>query len=241
MEPAELTVVIKNGKDLKDVKHLGTMDPYAVVWIAGCGKESEKVTTPVSQKRGCYPEWDYPIKFHIFPMKTDYSLFIQIKHDGTMFDRHIGEVEVPFADLLKPNASKGNVNYRLSRPSGKKKGEIILSHEFSKLVVNQDDGTGITNVTDPRGKKKFDKAKKAAKKVAKIGYIAAQITLSVILLQRRSPAFVKTHGVLLCAGKMRLWRCQDGDRRWCLNCGGDSDGGDFEWYLDGGDHEYYFG
>ncbi|CAI9266103.1 unnamed protein product [Lactuca saligna] len=96
MESADLTLFIHYANDLKDVKHFGTMSPYVVVWIAGYGMESQKITTPVAEKAGCYPEWEYPVKFHIVPVKREYSLFIQIKHDGTMFDRHIGEVEVRF-------------------------------------------------------------------------------------------------------------------------------------------------
>ncbi|KAL7587548.1 protein SRC2 [Lactuca sativa] len=174
MESAELTLVIHYAKDLKDVKHFGTMDPYAVVWIAGYGKESQKITTPVAEKAGCYPEWNYSVKFHIVPVKREYSLFIQIKHEGAMFDRYIGEVEVPFADLLDADASIGKRSYRLSIPSGEKKGEIIFAHQFSKLDVDEDDGTGISHATDPCEKRKRDKVINLAKNVTKTGALGAQ-------------------------------------------------------------------
>lgn len=182
MEAAELTLVIHYAKDLKDVKYFGTMDPYAVVWIAGCGNESKKVATPRAEKGGCYPEWQYTIKFHLVPVMREYSLFIQIKHEGKMFDRHIGEVEIPFADLLNPiHTSIGKATYRLSIPSGEKKGEIIFSHEFSKLVVDDDDGTGISNATDPCEKRKRDKAIKLAKNVSKICVAGAQSAVLIVL------------------------------------------------------------
>ncbi|KAI3516049.1 hypothetical protein L1887_14958 [Cichorium endivia] len=180
MESVALTLNIHSAKDLKDVKYFGKMDPYAVVWVAGnYGEKSEKVTTPVSRKGGCFPKWDYPIEFHIIPMKTEYTLCIKIKHDGTMRDRHIGKVEVPFADLLAPNASKAKLSYDLSRPSGRKKGAIIFSIEFSKLIANH--GPGISSATYPHGRKRFGKAIKVAKKVAKIGLEVAKITVEIML------------------------------------------------------------
>ncbi|CAH1445291.1 unnamed protein product [Lactuca virosa] len=94
-----LEVVLHSGRGLRDVKHLRPMDPYAKVWIAGDGKES-KQRTPIARKGACNPKWECCMHFDISSVSTDYILFFQIKHSGTLCDRRIGEVQVRFADLL---------------------------------------------------------------------------------------------------------------------------------------------
>ncbi|KAI3703345.1 hypothetical protein L1987_73342 [Smallanthus sonchifolius] len=132
MESRRLEIVLHSAKDLHDVKHFGTMDLYAKVWYVGGGKASETHTTPVAKKCGSFPVWEFPMEFDLVPMKTDNVLFCEIQHDGKLFDRKIGEVQVPFKDLLAGDGSRKNVSYHVKIQSGEVMGLIILSHKFSK-------------------------------------------------------------------------------------------------------------
>ncbi|KAI3499027.1 hypothetical protein L1887_34819 [Cichorium endivia] len=138
MESAKLQIVLHCGKDLSDVKHLTPMDPYAIVWIAGDGKESKHIT-PIAENGACNPEWEFSMDFYIVSMNPEYTLFFEIIHDGALFDRKIGEVQVPFSDLLATDAPRDKVSYQVTTPSGEKKGEIIVSHKFSELVMSSDE------------------------------------------------------------------------------------------------------
>ncbi|KAI3780039.1 hypothetical protein L2E82_09897 [Cichorium intybus] len=178
MECAELTLVIHYAKDLKDVKHLGTMDPYAVVWIAGYGKESEKVTTPVSQKRGCYPEWDYSIKFHIVPMKREYSLFIQIKHDGTIIDRHIGEVE----DMTGLASAHGKKKFDKAIKVAKKVANGGLVTIQFVLGVDLDDRTPKIEVGHPQKLRKIMVKFKGVAAVYMVSFALIQFNMFVVCI-----------------------------------------------------------
>ncbi|KAL4578803.1 hypothetical protein LXL04_014934 [Taraxacum kok-saghyz] len=171
MESAKtLEVVLHYGTDLRDVKHLSPMDPYAIVWVAvaGAGKES-KQTTPIAKNGACNPKWECCMRFNIISMSTDYTLFFQIKHCGILFDRRVGEVQVRFADLLAGDTPARKVRYQVTTPSGEKRGEIIVSHKFSELVASSDEDDDIVanelSGDLPREKKR-EKAKKIAKRVA---------------------------------------------------------------------------
>ncbi|XP_022023715.1 protein SRC2-like [Helianthus annuus] len=141
MASRRLEIVLHSANDLYDVKHFGTMDPYAMLWVAegGRGMVSEQCKTEVAKKVGSCPVWNYPMRFQLKPTNNSYILFCEIKHD-----------------LLAGDASREKVGYPLRTPSGEVKGEIILSHKFT-----------VGKVCRPR--KKVPKKKKHGmiKKIAK--------------------------------------------------------------------------
>lgn len=119
-------------------------------------------------------------------MNKDNILCIEIKHDGTMFDRKIGVVQVSFADLLDEDKSGDRVSYWLTT-SGEKQGQIILSYSFSDVVVRPDEdgsSTSTSQVPVAPVKKKREKAKKAVKIVAtKITAGAVEIASAIAIGQ----------------------------------------------------------
>ncbi|KAL8231970.1 hypothetical protein R6Q57_001748, partial [Mikania cordata] len=123
-----LEIVLHSAKNLFDVKFFGTMDPYAMIWITGSGVMSEIYKTNVAKKAGSCPVWDYPILFKIDPMMIkNYTLFCEIQHDGKLSDRMIGEVQVPFTELLAGDGPRTRVSYPVKMCTGEVKGEIIIS------------------------------------------------------------------------------------------------------------------
>ncbi|PWA55883.1 protein SRC2 [Artemisia annua] len=118
------------------------MDPYVVVWISGGGKDTKPLKTEVAKRGGSFPVWNYSMDFNISSMNNNYTLFCEIKHDGHMVDRNIGQVQIPFKDLLAGDTFGENVSYPVKISSGEVKGEIILSHKFSQSEVNEKDSSG---------------------------------------------------------------------------------------------------
>ncbi|PWA85242.1 calcium-dependent lipid-binding (CaLB domain) family protein [Artemisia annua] len=142
MKFSKLEIVLHSGKSLDDVKIFGTMDPYVVVWISGGGKETKALKTEVAKRGGCFPVWNYSMHFNISSTNNNYILFCEIKHAGHIVDRDIGQVQIPFKDLLAGDASGVNVSYPVKIWSGEVQGEIVLSHKFSRPEVNKKDSSG---------------------------------------------------------------------------------------------------
>ncbi|KAM0069632.1 putative C2 domain-containing protein [Helianthus debilis subsp. tardiflorus] len=157
MESRRLEIVLHSAKDLYNVKHFGTMDPYAMVWFAGGGMVSEIRTTAVARKAGSCPVWEFSMEYEAVPMKNDYILFCEIQHDGKLLDRKIGEVQVPFTELLAGDASRKNARYPVKIESGEVMGSIILSHKFIEQVVisrkKDDQVTDSSKVSSTSGTK----------------------------------------------------------------------------------------
>ncbi|KAD4586163.1 hypothetical protein R6Q59_035490 [Mikania micrantha] len=141
----ELEIVLHSAKSLYDVKNFGTMDPYAMVWITREGVKSDIYKTNVAKNAGSCPVWDYPILFKLVePMINDYILFCEIQHDSKLFDRKIGELQVPLTELLAGDGPRTRVSYPVKTQSGEVKGEIIISCKFLEPVVMSDANTSIS-------------------------------------------------------------------------------------------------
>ncbi|KAD4586164.1 hypothetical protein E3N88_23765 [Mikania micrantha] len=194
-----LEIVLHSAKNLFDVKNFGTMDPYAMIWITGGGVMSEIYKTNVAKNAGSCPVWDYPILLKVDPMIKNYTLFCEIQHHGKLIDRKIGEVQVPFTELLAGDGSRTRVSYPVKTCSGEVKGEIIISCKFSEPVVksgantsngapgisgrkkNEATGTGSGKGGGP-AKKKVQRKKKdgLTKRIAK--NVVTQVATKAILL-----------------------------------------------------------
>lgn len=188
MESHKLEITLHSAKGLLDVKFFGTMDPYAIVWIAGDGKESKPRTTAVAKKGASSPIWNCPMQFNLVPMDNNYILFCEIKHDGKLFDRKIGQVQVPFADLLAGNASGEKISYLVKTSSGEESGEIIVSHKFSKSNASSGEKNGNSSGGKvdggPRkkvqGKKRQRKKVEEKKKGGMLKHIAGNVATKVV-------------------------------------------------------------
>ncbi|KAL7596196.1 hypothetical protein Lser_V15G29575 [Lactuca serriola] len=178
MESAKLEIVIHCAKGLKNVKHLSSMNPYAAVWIAGDGELSKPQETHVAEKGHCNPTWECSMHFNIISINTKSILCFKIIHRGLLTKRKIGEVQVPFTVLLAGDARECcKAIYQVTIPSGKKQGEIIVSHKFSEFAVSssKDDGSGPSRVTRGLRRKKPGTFKMVTTKVlGKAGYSAVE-------------------------------------------------------------------
>lgn len=163
-----LKIVLHSG--LKDVKHFGIMRPYATIYIAGADgtAETTKHVTNIARKGATDPVWDSSIVFNNVSMNKDYDLVIKIKHSGTFFDRKIGTVIVPFKDLLAGDYSGDRISYRVTTKADKTQGEIVLSHNFTDVVMRSGNDYGATtsNSNSNYKKKQDGKANKMMAKGA---------------------------------------------------------------------------
>ncbi|GKB62910.1 calcium-dependent lipid-binding family protein [Tanacetum coccineum] len=183
MVSCKLEIVIHSGKGLTDVKHFGTMDPYVLVCLAGENKQSPVYHTQTAIKGATCPVWNSRVEFNIASMYKNYTLFCMIKHDGTFFDRDIGQVQVHLRDLLAGGVSGVKVSYPVKTSSGKIRGEIILSHtiSFGENVIDMK-----TIKTEKEGQFAMDVIKavaigvatEAVDFVAEVAIEAAQIVFS---------------------------------------------------------------
>ncbi|KAL4603627.1 hypothetical protein ACB092_10G138200 [Castanea dentata] len=135
MEKKNLEITMNSARGLKNVKHLHSMDVYAVVTMASNPQTEQR--TPVDKGCGSNPMWNHTMKFTFDEAvaKMNY-LFLNIKlmHQGHIRgDKEIGAVSVPVKELLD-KAEEGNfvkyLTYQVKEPSGKPKGELNLSYKF---------------------------------------------------------------------------------------------------------------
>ncbi|XP_076909655.1 protein SRC2-like [Bidens hawaiensis] len=128
MESCKLEIILHSAKDLFDVKIFGTMDPYALLCITRLDRSmtSDLYKTNVAKGAGPYPVWEYRMQFEVVSMNNSDILICQIKHDGTLFDRDIGEVIMPLSHLLAGNALGEKVSYPVKLDTGEVQGKIIL-------------------------------------------------------------------------------------------------------------------
>lgn len=141
MDWCKLDIMVHKAKGLKNITLFGSMDPYAVVWIVKDDDFKQKGRllarkTNIAKKGASSPVWNYPFEFNLLPSHNHYTLFCEIRHRGKLFDRKIGEVQVPLSRLLV-------VGREISYPvkissSGKVMGEIVLSHVFSPTIFKSE-------------------------------------------------------------------------------------------------------
>nr|GEW94287.1 hypothetical protein [Tanacetum cinerariifolium] len=140
------------------------MDPYVLVWLAGEYEQSPVYRTPTAIKGATCPVWKFRVKFKIASRYKNYTLFCEIKHDGTFFDRDIGQVQVHLKGLLAGGDCGENVSYPVKTSSGEIGGKIILSHtiSFGENVIDMK-----TVEPENEGQSAMDVIKEMATEVAK--------------------------------------------------------------------------
>lgn len=142
MEYRTLEINVMSGKDLNKVNFITKMDVYVVVLISGTNDRSnQKIKTPVDHDGDNNPTWNFPIKFTIdekAAAQNRLHLVFKLRCQRALGDKDIGEVEVPLKELLESTnstVSKQFVSYQIRKPSGKPKGQLTFSYQFSDKIT----------------------------------------------------------------------------------------------------------
>ncbi|KAK4372580.1 hypothetical protein RND71_007964 [Anisodus tanguticus] len=142
MECRTLEINVMSGKDLNKVNLITKMDVYVVVSISGTDDRSnQKTKTHVDNEGDNNPTWNFPIKFTIDDnavVQNRLHLVFKLRCQRALGDKDIGEVDVPIKELLEsPNStgSKQFVSYQIRKPSGKPKGQLTFSYQFSDKIT----------------------------------------------------------------------------------------------------------
>lgn len=144
MEYRTLEINVVSGKDLNKVNYITKMDVYVVVSIAGADDErsNQKFKTHIDHDGDNNPTWNFPIKFTIddkAAVQNHLRLVFKLRCQRALGDKDIGEVDVPIKELLESSNSttgtKQFVSYQIRKPSGKPKGQLTFSYQFSDKIT----------------------------------------------------------------------------------------------------------
>ncbi|KAI3459274.1 hypothetical protein Pfo_015937 [Paulownia fortunei] len=125
MEYRTLEITLHYANDLNKVNLIWKMDVYVVVSISGGDKSSkQKTKTQFTVEEEALQQ---------NRLVLDFKLVCQ----RALGDRDIGEVHVPIKELLDSQAKgaaegKKFVSYQVTKPSGKPKGQLTFSYQFSE-------------------------------------------------------------------------------------------------------------
>ncbi|XP_076952436.1 protein SRC2 homolog isoform X2 [Bidens hawaiensis] len=140
MTQIPLELKLMSAKGLNKVNFIGNMAVYAVVYITGNGKkQDQKQKTGVDKDGDSNPTWNHPMKFTIdehAALQNRLTLVVDIKAEGLLMDKDVGEVHVPVMELMDGYSVGGKplqfVSYQVRKP----KGELSFSYKFGeKLAV----------------------------------------------------------------------------------------------------------
>ncbi|KAK4785013.1 hypothetical protein SAY86_001702 [Trapa natans] len=132
-----LEIVVISAKELKNMKHITTMDVYVEATISG--DTSAKQITPVAKNGGTKPTWNFPMQFTVDTtpealQRSHPILLLKLRCVRTVRDdKDIGEARVPVEDLFARSGggtSDWNVSYPVLMPNGKPRGEVNFSFKF---------------------------------------------------------------------------------------------------------------
>lgn len=144
MEYRTLEITLQSAKDLNKVNLITKMDVYVVVQISGGDKSSkQKTKTPVDHDGDANPTWNYAMKFTVDEagLQTNrLTLDFKLVCERALGDKDVGEVSVPIKLLLDSQAKaaadgKQIVSYQVRKPSGKPKGQLSFSYNFSEKTA----------------------------------------------------------------------------------------------------------
>ncbi|KAG5628269.1 hypothetical protein H5410_013487 [Solanum commersonii] len=144
MEYRTLDINVVSGKDLNKVNLITKMDVYVVISISGADEDrsNQKTKTHVDHDGDNNPTWNFPIKFTIddnAAVQNRLHLVFKLRCQRALGDKDIGQVDVPIKELLessnRSNGSKQFVSYQIRKPSGKPKGQLTFSYQFSDKIT----------------------------------------------------------------------------------------------------------
>ncbi|KAM7279202.1 hypothetical protein ACFE04_006336 [Oxalis oulophora] len=147
-------------KDVTAFNFFQPLNVYVVVSIIN-KDHPEKVLvkeqrTAADKEGDGNPEWNHEMKFDLnhHDWLEDYKdlfLLFSFKHEGVMFgDKDIGEVHVPFTDLIQEfNGILRFVNYEIRSPEGKPNGMLNFSYKVNgkRKDHNFGIGSGLVHIT----------------------------------------------------------------------------------------------
>lgn len=143
MEYRTLDVNLIAAKGLKNVNLFSKLEVYAVVTVFG-GDPRAKQRTPTDKINGVNPTWNFPMKFtvdEVAAQQNHLTLVITLRAERALGDKDVGEVRVPMKEIMVDSKGVQFVSYQVRKASGKPKGELRFSHEFSEKIA------GVSHVT----------------------------------------------------------------------------------------------
>lgn len=157
----EIEVLIISAQDLKNVKHISKMRPYAEVYVE---KDHHVARTRVDDLGGANPTWNevVKVKFHEHLLESDVlaAINVDIYAHGHLREKPVGSARVLLCDVLKEgDASEPADNpiqcmtVQVWRPSGTPQGllnlwvpptgRFLLRRESLSFTVKEDDETEV--------------------------------------------------------------------------------------------------
>ncbi|KAL4636946.1 hypothetical protein ACB092_03G045100 [Castanea dentata] len=164
MDCRVLQLVIQSAHGLRNVNHLTTMKPYALVSIRDKQNNlhSSEEKTPEDAEGGSNPTWNSPITFNLDITKAKESsleLVVKLMSDRWLRDKEIGEVRVLITKLLegfgggaKANAvvAEKQMSASVIATDEKPQGTLVFSYKFESVSTVQKPARQINFPTAPQ-------------------------------------------------------------------------------------------
>ncbi|KAF3976585.1 hypothetical protein ACB098_03G033400 [Castanea mollissima] len=164
MDCRVLQLVIQSAHGLRNVNHLTTMKPYALVSIRDKQNNlhSSEEKTPEDAEGGSNPTWNCPITFNLDITKAKESsleLVVKLMSDRWLRDKEIGEVRVLITKLLegfggnaKANAvvAEKQMSASVMATDEKPQGTLVFSYKFESVSTVQKPARQINFPTAPQ-------------------------------------------------------------------------------------------
>ncbi|KAK2665953.1 hypothetical protein Ddye_004527 [Dipteronia dyeriana] len=143
MESGSLELKVMFCKDLKAFNFFQKLSVYAQVSIVSENpekklKQNQQQRTPADKEGDGNPEWKHEMRFDLkeisFHDCDHIFIHFALTHEGAMFgDKTIGEVNVPFKDLIleESNGTVRFVDYEVSNSEGKSNGVLSFSYKVN--------------------------------------------------------------------------------------------------------------
>ncbi|XP_007032079.2 PREDICTED: uncharacterized protein LOC18601168 [Theobroma cacao] len=149
MESSFIELKVISCKDLKAFNFFQKLSVYALVSIASDDdkkvvEKQQRQRTPTDREGDGNPEWNHTIRLEVsqalFQDCDNLFIHFDLRHEGVMFgDKTIGEVRVPFRDVIQEsNGVVRFVIYEVRTTDGKSNGVL----NFSFKVNGKDQGLG---------------------------------------------------------------------------------------------------
>ena len=146
--------MIQSAHGLKDVNHVTTMKPYAIVSIRDNQNNpiSTEEKTPEDTAGGSNPTWNFPVTFNLDITKAkESSLELVVKlmsyrMDHWVRDKEIGEVRVSITKLLEGFGGKAKADAVVAEKQmsasvmttdEKPQGTLVFSYKFESVAAVQ--------------------------------------------------------------------------------------------------------
>lgn len=160
-----IEVKVNSGKDLRAFNFFQKLQLYVQVYVTSDvpntklqDNQIQKQRTSADKEGDANPEWNHSMRFDFdHHQQHQQHLFLQfdLRHEGNMFgDKTIGQVRVPFIDLIEDSAGVVRfVSYEVRSPDGKPNGVLNFSYKVvcaSAVAVGKPNGIGHESTVVPQ-------------------------------------------------------------------------------------------